>query len=1150
MRFSWNGLRTPVWAGLLLATSIALSGCHHDRSAAEDPPSSNNPPTNPPTNPPPTDPPPPTNTAPTAAFTVADTAPLNTPVIFDASASTTTNGDLQYYWDFGGGRHGGGKVIARMFAASGATSVTLTVVDAGGHSATQSKTITISAPTTTPAMVTAQGSIQAVDGTALQGVSVTPFGASTSGTTDANGKVNVSVAAGAPLSVKLSKDGYADQFVSLTLPAAAGSDAYFEAVMRPRDAALTLADAAAGGSLNGRDGAAITLPANALVDSSGTAVTGAVQIAMTPVNVTDPGAGGFPGSFDGITPSGAVTPIVSFGTTEYVLSANGNPLQLAPGKTAVIEVPLYATASSNVATLKAGDTTPLWSLDEATGTWVQEGEGTVVASTSSPSGLAMRATVSHFTWWNSDLGFTPFGPKPSCRTAGDIGIPGAIDSFAAATICNMLAEIDRHLGGNGTGISTMGLNASKVGINAEVSPLIAGYARRAIIPVTGGPNIPVPPNVDVALSATALNGTWTGRTVVNGGPLEERDVVIEMRPLQTTGPDPDVITLPFDGQRSLETNQTALFNFDGTALKYVRITVTPVQSSTLVGNVRLLQGQTVLGTAAYGGFNPQPITTMLPSAGRYTVEVTGTFGTPGGYRLQVELLGTSSSETVTVPYRADRVTLPQLTSLQKSFTVTTPYTAHVAFEYISGDAARAALVGPNGLIYNFASVNQEKTDATVVELTPGTYSLNIGSGKGDASRFSAKIEETAWAQVGPPLDGITDVYGLVGVVADTNGRPVVGYTRDFTANSHLSSALLLKRWTGSAWENVGTELTIDYPCIGYESVEFVMDSTNAPVVIYNTSPYSTGVQTSYTVVRRFSDGAWQPVGPNDGKLPHTDASYNTACELPPVLRLDSHDHAVVAYQSVSTQYVQRFDGTNWVDVVAGSTFSASDYTTLDLQFDASDRLWAVIANTPHRMGQVLRLNSAPTPAWETFGPNSGTLPSAPNVGEVYSPRLRFDATGSPVISATASIGTTSYSGGIIVYRYNGSAWSTTGGYQPAGPNSRLALSRAQTFTLLNGEPIVAWINNFTNADQNTVLMVQRNTTTGWTPIGLGDGRVPQFTPDNSSASPNVTTITQRQASQPRLVTIGNDVYMAVDVGAVDFNSTTPRRVYLLKKTGD
>lgn len=281
----------------------------------------------------------PTNAAPTAAFTAVESAPLNTPVIFDASASTSADGDLQYFWDFGGGRHGGGKVIARMFATPAATNVTLTVIDAGGRSATQSKAITIAAAATPPAMVTAQGAVETVDGVALQGVSVTPFGSNTSGSTDALGKVNVSIAIGAPLSVKLSKDGYADQFVSVTLPEDAGSDAYFEAVMRPRDAALTLADAAAGGSLNGRDGATITLPASALVDASGASVTGPVQIAMTPVNVTEPGAGGF----DGITPTGATTPIVSFGTTEDVLTANGNPRQLASGKTAVIDMPLYAT---------------------------------------------------------------------------------------------------------------------------------------------------------------------------------------------------------------------------------------------------------------------------------------------------------------------------------------------------------------------------------------------------------------------------------------------------------------------------------------------------------------------------------------------------------------------------------------------------------------------------------------------------------------------------------------------------------------------------------------------------------------------------------------------------------------------------------------
>jgi hypothetical protein len=351
-------------------------------------------------------------------------------------------------------------------------------------------------------------------------------------------------------------------------------------------------------------------------------------------------------------------------------------------------------------------------------------------------------------------------------------------------------------------------------------------------------------------------------------------------------------------------------------------------------------------------------------------------------------------------------------------------------------------------------------------------------------------------------------------------------------------ALVLKRWTGAAWEDVGTELTIDYPCLSDQSVDFAIDSTNAPVVIYNSTSFIQNVQSSYTTVRRFSGGAWQGVGPNDGVLPHTDAN-TTACRTAPVIRIGPDDRAVVAYQSLSTQYVQRFDGTNWVDVVAGSSFPASTATgTIELQFDAMDRLWMVLTSPTYPYGRVTRLNPSPTPAWEAVGPNNGVLPTPANVVEVYAPRLRFDASNNPVIGATASVGSTSYSAGLIVYRYNGPVWSSTGGYQSTGPNSRSAGPRLHDFALLNGDAITAWINNFTGAPVDAVLLVQRNTPSGWTSIGASDGRVLQFTED---------LITQRRALQPRLVTIGADLYMAVNVQSTVTNTTIPRRVYLLRK---
>jgi hypothetical protein len=1053
---------------------------------------------------------------------------VNTPVVFDASGSAATDGStLQYFWDFGAGQHGGGKTIARMFAAAGTNTVSLTVVDGAGRTATQSKTLTVSAPATPPSLVTAQGSVTLLDGTALEGVTVTRFGAAAGASTDSMGKVSVPLATGSPVTIKLAKSGYADQYLRVEMPSTAGADAYFEAVMRERDGALTLPDAAAGGVLAGRDGATITLPANALINGSAAAVTGPVQISMTPVDVTRPGAGGFPGSFDAVKPDGTTTPIVSFGTTEYVLSAAGQSLQLAPGKTATIEVPLYATVSLDGTPLVPGDTTPLWSLDESTGIWVQEGEGTVVASTASPSGLAMRATVSHFSWWNADIGFDPYGPKPKCVYDTDSGVPGGEDTFATATVCNMLAEIDR--GGGASGAS----GKLKVAALAP-TPQVVGYSRRAVLPIAGGIRIPVPANTNIALSATALNGTWSGRSVINGAIGVEAEELIRMRPLQSTGPGPEPVDVPFDATRSLETGQIALFSFTGAALKYARVTVTRPDGSNLIGGIRLLQGATVLRTGTFGP-NGVPLTAALPADATYTVEITGTANTPGGYRIQIELLGGVQTDTITLPFDATR-TLPAFTTYRGAFSIAAPTAVHVAYQRQGFQSAAIRILGPGGAVFSGAS-GTGTTQQIVLSLpAAGAYTLDISPVNGEAAGFRVTLEQTLWEPVAPTLD-MTATNLLIDLVADHNGKPVVGYARTFANGNHTSVAYMLRRWTGTDWENVGTDLIADYPCnSGMSSASLAFDSANNPVITYgNSQAVGNG---GFTVVRRYTGGAWQPIGPNDGVLPGVSA-FSGSCLTPPVVQMGADDMPAVAYRADNDVRVQRYDGSTWNDVVGsgGATFSALNYT-YDMRLDTNGRLWFVLM-PPTFSGLpaiVRRLNPTPTPAWETIGPNGGTLPQTNTLG-LSTPHLRFDGAGNPVIGTNASVTVSPgvSSSGTAVYRYNGSVWSSTGGYQAVGTSGSNG-DQYTTFALFDGEALMAWVNN--TLASTSAPVVQRNTSSGWTAIGPGIGEIPQFTPHG---------ITPAMGWQMRLGTFGTELYMAIIV-VPDPSGTPSFKLNLVRKT--
>jgi hypothetical protein len=134
-------------------------------------------------------------------------------------------------------------------------------------------------------------------------------------------------------------------------------------------------------------------------------VDGDIEVMTSPVDVSNPAElEAFPGSFTGTEIDGTESTIASLGTAEYVFMANGTEVQLAPQATATISLPLYIETHPDTGELLGeGSMLPIWSLEEATGVWIQETEGTVVASENSPTGLAVEAEVTHFSWWNIDV---------------------------------------------------------------------------------------------------------------------------------------------------------------------------------------------------------------------------------------------------------------------------------------------------------------------------------------------------------------------------------------------------------------------------------------------------------------------------------------------------------------------------------------------------------------------------------------------------------------------------------------------------------------------------------------------------------------------------------------------------------------------------
>jgi Bacterial Ig-like domain len=366
-------------------------------------------------------------------------------------------------------------------------------------------------------------------------------------TTDASGRATLAVATGSEQTLTIDKDGFAQQVKVLNLAASASSGT-LQTMVIARQPALTISAIEGGGSATGHDGVKVTFPPGALVDAAGHAVSGAVDMLMTPVNVADVDVGAFPGLFEGIPTGAARQPIVSYGSTELVPQQRGAKLQLGAGKSAVIELPIYVDHHQDGSAVAVGDTIPLWSLDPATGLWTQEGSGTVVDSPGAPLRMALRATIAHFSWWNVDqvsgrgnvvltvnvLGATaPAGTQVPVQ--GTV-VAGSGPSSIASTLAPAGGTVTVQVPASTTTTrlsARLELGGQVCSGSVDVSPL-----RDTTVSATIGANcvdVPVPTIVrPAAISATNSRSTTAVDVAVDGPTPDSVAILVDGKPVATT----------------------------------------------------------------------------------------------------------------------------------------------------------------------------------------------------------------------------------------------------------------------------------------------------------------------------------------------------------------------------------------------------------------------------------------------------------------------------------------------------------------------------------------------------------------------------------------------------------------------------------------
>lgn len=168
--------------------------------------------------------------------------------------------------------------------------------------------------------------------------------------------------------------------------------------------------------------ASVSLPANGLVRPNGSPATGPVSVALSAVNPAL-NVNAMPGQYLVSTSGGGTGVMESWGAINVTLqNAAGERLNLAPGKTATIRIPVATRSASNPATI------PLFYFDEATGFWKQEGSATLAGS---GADQYYEGTVSHFTYWNAD------------QLMNTIYVNGCVaDDAGASSLANILVTSD------------------------------------------------------------------------------------------------------------------------------------------------------------------------------------------------------------------------------------------------------------------------------------------------------------------------------------------------------------------------------------------------------------------------------------------------------------------------------------------------------------------------------------------------------------------------------------------------------------------------------------------------------------------------------------------------------------------------------------
>jgi hypothetical protein len=335
-------------------------------------------------------------------------------------------------------------------------------------------------PTTVSGKVAGRA-LASADGTPVAGATVSAAGKST--TTAADGSYTLD---GVPAADRVVVSFAAADYIGAIVPVTVHGDQTTPAhASMVRAAPAMQVDATADATVSAPGStAAVDLVGNSLVDAAtGAAATGSVSVRVTAIDpASDPVS--MPGDYQTST-NGTIE---SFGAIQVQLQdASGRKLNLKPGSTATIRIPLASRSATPPASI------PLYYLDETSGRWVQDGTATLKGS--APNAY-YEGTVSHFSYWNADMpaetiyvhGCVDDGQgRPIYASVRSIGLDYSGTGYAATGADGKFSVAIRK-NGRANIFAEDGINVSNT---VEVGPATSDITLTTCLVIDGTPKAPV-----------------------------------------------------------------------------------------------------------------------------------------------------------------------------------------------------------------------------------------------------------------------------------------------------------------------------------------------------------------------------------------------------------------------------------------------------------------------------------------------------------------------------------------------------------------------------------------------------------------------------------------------------------------------------------